>query len=381
MKRPSLVALILATTATGLWTPPASAILDSLLKKSGEKKVLSAEELNTQEGRAGAELAKAKGYEANGKNRQARDAYKTISRNYSRTEAGAEAKFGYARMLEAEGEGRKAFDQYQELITNHRNSPNFNEAVKRQFTIADGLKGSKKKGFLGIGAAAQPSQLVEMFEKISESAPYTEWAPRAMLNIGYVKTETGEMDPAIESFQKVVNKYPDTEFAKEAQYQIFKLRGITAEKSNSPVKDRAQVEAGIDFVNQNPQDQRATEVRTDMQAIEERSMEKLYNTGMFYEKSGKPDSARVYYREVVKNPNTTWAPKAQERLAVLDGAGAAEVEKKSPGFGPLPLPLKKDKVEMRSSADEVVPLPAPQTPAPAPAAPAPPSGIPSPPPN
>lgn len=354
MKRSSALASALILTSVTLWTPSASAVLESLLKKSGEKKVLSAEELSSQQGRAGAELERARGYENNGKFRQARDSYKTISRNYSRTEAGAEAKFGYARMLEKEGDGRKAFDQYQELITNHRNSPNFNEAVQRQFAIADGLRNSKKKGFLGIGAAAQPSQLTEMFEKISVSAPFTEWAPRSLLNIGYVKTEAGEMDPAIASFQKVVDKYPGTEFAKEAQYQIFKLRGVSAEKSNSPVKDRAQVEAGIDFMNQNPQDQRAGEVRTDMQAIEERSMEKLYNTGMFYEKSGKPDSARVYYREVVKNPNTPWAPKAQERLAVLDGGGP--VERKASGFGPLP--LKKDKVEMRSSGDEVVPLPA-----------------------
>jgi len=83
----------------------------------------------------------------------------------------------------------------------------------------------------------------------------------------------------------------------------------------------------------------------------------------------------------VKNPNTTWASKAQTRLAVLDGAGS--VEKKAGVFGPNP--LKKDKVEMRTSGDDVVPLPTtaapPSTPAPAPAASAPSAsgGIPSPP--
>lgn len=360
---------------------PSQAILDGILKRGEEKKVLSAEELTSQEGRAEAALAKAKGYEQNGKNRQARDAYKSISLNYPRTNAGMEAKFGYGRMLEAEDEGRKAFEVYQELITNYRNSPHFNEAVQRQFTITDALRNSKQKGFLGIGAAAQPSKLVEMFEKISVSAPFTEWAPKSLLNIGYVRSDVGEMDPAIASFQKVVDKYPDTEYAKEAQYQIFKLRGVTAEKSNSPNKDRAQVEAGLDFVNQNPQDQRTTEIKSDMQAIEERSMEKLYNTGVFYEKSGKPDSARVYFREVVKNPNTPWAAKAQERLSALDAGATGSVEKKAGMFGPNP--LKKDKVEMRTSGDEVVPLPAdmPPPPAtPAPTAPAPAAnGIPSPP--
>ncbi|MCB1203435.1 MAG: tetratricopeptide repeat protein [Verrucomicrobiae bacterium] len=334
---------------------PSHAFLGGLFKKTEDKKVLSAEQLGSQEAKATEMLGKAQGYENAGKKRQARDAYKNISNSYPRTNAGGEAKFGYARMLEAEGDGRKAFEEYQELITNHRNSPNFNEAVRHQYEIAEGYRKSEKKGLLGIGAPIQPSKLVEMFEQISESAPFTEYAPKSLLAIGYVKTEIGEMDPAIASFQKVVDKYPETETAKEAQYQIFKLRGVTAEKSNSPVKDRAQVEAGLDFVNQNPQDQRAAEVKSDLQTIEERSMEKLYNTGMFYEKSGKPDSARVYFREVVKNPNTSWASKARERLAILDGQ-ANSVEKKAGMFGPNP--LKRDKVEMRTSNDSVVPLPA-----------------------
>ncbi len=362
-----LLAGLLAFT---LGVEDSHAFLGGLLKRSEDKKVLSAEQLGSQQSKASELLAKAQAYESSGKNRQARDTYKTISQSYGRTDAGTEAKFGYARMLEAEGEGRKAFEQYQELISNHRNTPNFTEAVKRQYGIAEGLRANDKKGLFGVGAAIQPSKLVEMYEQISASAPFTEYAPKSLLAIGYVRSEIGEMDQAIASFQKVVDKYPATETAKEAQYQIFKLRGVTAEKSNSPVKDRAQVEAGLDFVNQNPEDQRAAEIKSDLQSIDERSMEKLYNTGMFYEKSGKPDSARVYYREVVKNPNTTWAPKAQERLAILDGQTSSNaVEKKAGMFGPNP--LKRDKVEMRTSDDEVVPLPADAAPAPSASAPAP----------
>lgn len=334
-----------------------------LFKRGEEKKVLNAEQLGTQEGAAGAALTKAQAYESSGKTRQARDAYKSISRNYSRTDAGTQAKFDYARMLEASGDGREAFEEYQALITNHRNTPNFSEAVKRQFGIAEALRNTDKKGFLGVGAPIQPSKLIEMFEQISESAPFSEYAPKSLLNVGYVHTKVGETAQAIVAFQSVVDKYATTEFAKEAQYQIFKLRGVNAEKSNSPVEDRAQVEAGLDFVNQNPEDQRASEIKSNLQTIEERSMEKLYNTGVFYEKSGKPDSAKVYFREVVKNPATPWAAKAQERLNVLDNM-PVPVEKKAGVFGPNP--LKKDKVEMRTSDDEVLPLP--------PAAAAPPAG-------
>lgn len=358
--------LLFGILAFSLGISSSQAFLGGLLKRGDDKKVLNAEQLTTQEGSAGALLAKAQAYENSGKTRQARDAYKSISRSYARTDAGTQAKFDYARMLEASGDTRDAFEEYQSLITNHRNTPNFTEAVKRQFGIAESLRASDKKGFLGVGAPIQPSKLIEMFEQISESAPFTEYAPKSLLNVGYVRTKVGETAEAITAFQSVVDKYADTEFAKEAQYEIFKLRGVKAEKSNSPVEDRAQVEAGLDFVNQNPEDQRAAEIKSNLQSIEERSMEKLYNTGVFYEKSGKPESAKVYFREVVKNPSTTWATKAQERLNALDSM-PVEVEKKAGVFGPNP--LKKDKVEMRTSDDEVVPLPTSP-----PAAPAPPAG-------
>ncbi len=357
----------LAVLVLSLGTGTSQAFLGGLLKRGDDKKVLSAEELSSQESRAAAELAQARAQENSGKIRQARDAYKSISRSYSRTEAGGQAKFDYGRMLEASGKQRDAFDEYQSLITNFRNTPNFSEAVKRQFDIAEALRTTDKKGFLGVGAAVQPSKLIEMFQKISASAPFTEYAPKSLLNVGHVRTEIGETAEAIQAYQSVVDKFPDTEYASDAQYRIFKLRGVKAEKSNSPVEDRAQVEAGLDFVNRNPEDQRADEIKSNLQEIEERSMEKLYNTGLFYEKSGKPDSARVYFREVVKNPSTSWAAKAQQRLNALDNLPEESVEEKAGFFGLNP--LKKDKVEMRSSADEVVPLPPPTSDAPAPATP------------
>jgi outer membrane protein assembly factor BamD len=347
--------LLCGILAFSLGTGTSQAFLGGLMKRGEEKKVLSAEQLSSQQGSAEAEMAKARAYESSGKIRQARDTYKSISRSYSRTDAGTQAKFDYARMLEAAGNQREAFEEYQSLITNFRNTPNFTEAVKRQYGIAESLRTTDKKGFLGVGAPVQPSKLVEMFEQISSSAPFTEYAPKSLLNVGYVRSKVGETAEAITAFQSVVDKYADTEYAREAQYEIFRLRGVKAEQSNSPVEDRAQVEAGLDFVNQNPEDQRASEIKSDLHSIEERSMEKLYNTGVFYEKSGKPDSARVYFREVVKNPSTSWAPKAQERLNVLDNMPVS-LEKKAGVFGANP--LQKDKVEMRTSDDEVVPLPA-----------------------
>jgi len=334
----------------------AHAFLDGLFGGGEEKKVLNAEQMSSQEGAAGAALVKAQASEQSGRKSSARDAYKSIVSSYPRSDSAAEAQFSYARLLEAEGNGRNAFDEYEKLIQSYPNSPHFNEAVRGQFGIAEGLRTNNKGGFFGMGTAVQPSKLIEMFEKIGKSGPHTEYAPKAKLNIGLVKKSEGVPLEAIAAFRSVVDGYPGTSIATEAQYEIFKIQGKMAEKSNSPVEDRAQVEAGLDFVNQNPEDARSTEIKSNLQEIEARAIEKLFTTGELYEKMGKPDSARVYYREVVKNPNTPWAAKAQARLQALDQAPAS-VEKRAGLFGPAP--VKTEDSQLRTGNDSVVPLPAP----------------------
>ncbi|MEX2577930.1 MAG: tetratricopeptide repeat protein [Verrucomicrobiales bacterium] len=344
--------LLCGILAFSLGNLSAEAFLGDLLNFGKGKKVLSSEQLSNQENAAAPLLVKARQQESNGNRRQALSTYKSIARSYPRTEAASEALFNYGRLLEAEGDHRKAFEQYQKLVSDYPNTPHFSEAIQRQFTIAETLRKTEKKGFLGIGAPIQPSKLIEMFKFISESAPGTEFAPKALLGMGYVHTKQGETTEAIASFQSVVDAHAGTPYASEAQYQVYQLRGVKAERSNSPNADRAQVEAGLDFVNQNPEDARAQEIKAGLDSIEERSMEKKYNTGRFYEKSGKPESARVYYREVAADPGSSWAAKAQERLDALDRV--PETKEKAGFFGANP--LKKDEVEMRTSEDDVVPL-------------------------
>lgn len=323
MARPITFPLVFLTV-TALAATEARAFLGlSDLLNRRDRQVLDASQLSSQEASASAQLERARQMEAGGRTRQARDAYRSVVRSYPRTDSAAEARFAYARILQDEGDGRKAFEQFQELITLHRNTPKFNEAIERQFLIADGLKNSDRRGFLGIGAPIQPSKLIEMFDQIVESAPHSDFAPRSLLNKGLVQAKEAQMVEALATLQQVVDGYPRTSYAAEAQYEIFRLRGVRAERSNNPVEDRAQVEAGLDFLSQNPEDQRAQKIQSNLQAIEEREMQKKYETGRFYERSGRPESARVYYRDVVANPNTPWAARAQERLNGLDGAASA----------------------------------------------------------
>lgn len=338
----------------------AQGFLSRFKGKAEKDKVLSETEIANQENRASTAFQKAESYEQAGKLRQARDAFRSIARSYPNTKVGAEAQYRVAQIRDREGDSRKAYDEYKTLITKYRSSPHFQSAIERQYAIAEQLRTGGRKGLFGVGATIQPTDLKEMYDEIAEAAPYTRYAPLSLMAIGALNSKDGLKMEAINSYQSVVDNYRGTPFAKDAQFQIYKLRGEAAAHSNSPSEDRAQVDAGLDFLAQNPDDNRADIVKTSLEEIEERSLEKMLKTGKFYEETGNPKSALVYYREIVKKPNSKYYAEASQRIEKVQQVIAGqEIEEKSNRFGALPSLPKIEAPKFRiGKKDDVLPLPA-----------------------
>ncbi len=334
----------------------------SKIRGKEKEKILTTSELQDQEGQGAASFSKAQELENSGILRSARDIYASIAKSYPNTKVGGEAQFRLAQIREREGEGKKAYDEYRTLITKYRSSPHFQIAIERQYAIAESLKSGGKKGLFGVGASVQPTDLKKMYEEIAEAAPYTQYAPLSMMAIGALNASEGLKVESIRSYQSVVDNYRGTAFAKDSQFEIYKLRGEAASTSNSPSEDKAQVDAGLDFVSQNPTDQRSEQVKAGLEEIEERSLEKMFKTGQFYEKSGNYKSALVYYREIAKKPDSKYFSQAGERITAIQRIEAGEeIAEKASLFGNLPSLPSLPKIEKPSfrfgRKDEVAPLP------------------------
>lgn len=372
--------LALAVSAAVLLVSPSDA--DAIFgfgKK--EPAVLSADALASQEAAGQKMLANIRAQESQLSSRKARSMYGDIVKKYPRTEAAGEAQFKLGELRESESNLKKAFKEYQTFITDHPKSPRFGEAVKRQYDVAKALMESDKKGFLGIGAAIQPSDLIEMFEQISANAPFSEYAPLALFNIGIVNRTQNNFDEAIDAFDAVVEEYPDSHLRADAMLQKFEMLGNAADRSNNPQNVRAQREAGEDALNQLSGDQAAS-IRAEMGKLEDKQNEKDFNIGRFYEKQGNLPSAAVYYREVIGRPSTSeFYALAKERLDILIAidpsiaSSAPQPRRQAPVPAPTPVPAQQNvkdrsdylgppvpalpntKPAMRTSADDVVPIP------------------------
>ena len=370
--------LAAVTAICGFGLSDSPAIL-GLFDEDRSKVVPNSEQLAEQERLAAGLFAKAQSEEAANNFSKARGIYQDIVKEYPRTNAASEAQFKAAELYQTEGKMKKAFEAYQEFLTNYKGSSRFSVAVERQFAIAENLRTTGKKGFLGgIGATIQPSRLLEMYQLISVNSPKTDLAAKSAMSIGAIQADQGDLAGAIAAYKSVVENYPNTNFSGEAQYKLVQLYGKEAERSNSPVDMRQQKEAGIDFLALNRNDPRATDVKESLGQLESLESEKAFNVGRFYERRKEPQSAAVYYREVLKSPGSKHYEDARKRLNKLiekdpslasivqkrEGAAPATAAAPSPSSVPDPAPSSIE-LPTRSGSGGVAagsPSPAPYTP-------------------
>jgi outer membrane protein assembly factor BamD (BamD/ComL family) len=328
---------------------------------------LSETQMADAEGAAGAMLAEAQSREAANQHGKALDIYQSVVKKYPRSSAAAESQFKVGEFLQIDGKDKRAFEEFQKFLTDYKGSPRYGEAVQRQFAIAENLRANGSKGFLGgIGADIQPSKLIEFYEQITSNAPRTETAAQSRIAVGNIHAKQGDIAEAIVAFESVVDEYPGSKYASEAQFNLFKLHGQEASKSFSPVDLRQQREAGEDFINQFGSDPRTGDVRSALGQLSEKELEKAYEVGRFYEKSGDNKAAVIYYRQVARNGNHRRSADAQQRISALVA--------KDPSLGAIANARPAPRTETPETAPTIAaapPVALPQVPPgkPAPAAP------------
>jgi hypothetical protein len=183
------IAIIAAGTFLSVQTP-AWALLDFIFGKK-DKEAPTADQRVVQEQAASQALAQAAQWHNQGKSSRARSAYKQIVKQYPFTQAASEASFQSAVLLRYEdGDLEDCFDALQSFIDNYRQSPRFNDAVQKQYEIAEEAKGGKKqRGFLLLPLKMNTSDILAFYEKIIVNAPFGKYAALAQFSIAEIQQD------------------------------------------------------------------------------------------------------------------------------------------------------------------------------------------------
>ncbi len=277
---------------------------------------------NSQEATSKGEalFAEAKAADSSGKRSKAIKLYEKVADTYPLAPSAAEARYRQAELLEEEGEVLKAFDAYQLFLTRYQGSGNYSKALNRQIAMAQrAADGEVKSSFAGLKTSLSTKKVVEMLEKLRDNAPRSATAAKAQFTIGELHQGKKESKEAIEAYRKLVRDQPESSYAPEA---LFRVGAVLMEDADRGNRNQATLdlagEAFSDYLIQYPGHSKNAEARRLSKSLKDRGNDKSLEIAEFYFKSGQTESAKVYYRDVMKRSKSGESyEKAKSRLKEL----------------------------------------------------------------
>lgn len=265
-------------------------------------------------------FAKAKAADSSGKRSKAIKLYDKMADGYPAAPSAPEARFRQAELLEEEGEVLKSFDAYQEFLTRYQGSGNYSKALARQISMAQrAADGEVKSSFAGLKSKLSTSKVVEMLEKLRDNAPRSATAAKAQFTIGELHQGKKESKEAIAAYRKLVQDQPESSYAPEA---LFRVGVVLMEEADRGNRNQATLdlagEAFSDYLIQYPGHSKNAEARQLSKNLNSRELGRSLEIAEFYYKTGQTESAKVYYRDVVKRSKSgVTHDKAKSRLREL----------------------------------------------------------------
>ncbi len=271
-------------------------------------------------GPAHAAYLKAQSADQAGNAKKAVKLYKEMADQYPTSQDAPQARFRQAQLHEQMGDMVEAFDAYNDVTKRYQGSKLYSQSLSRESAIAQqALDGNVKTGFM-FGSKLETKKLVEMLEKVRDAAPQAASAPKAQFQIGEVYQNNGKATDSILAYRKVVSDWPDSPQAPEAQYRIGVILIEEAKRGNQDMGnlDRAR-EAFQDYLTIYPNGSRAGAARNQIASLANQDVQRSLEVADFYRRKGDYESARFYYREVLKKHSSgSLHDKAQAGLKSLE---------------------------------------------------------------
>lgn len=264
--------------------------------------------------------ANAKALDDAKKNSSAIKQYRKMADKYSFAPSAAQARFRQAELLEQQGDIQESFDAYQKFLTRYKSSGLYSKALERQTKMAQSaVDGDVKSSFFGLKMKLSTEKTVEMLSAVRDNAPRTNTSAKAQFTIGELYRGKKESKKAIEAYRQLVRDQPESSYAPEA---LFLVGTVLMEEADQGNRNQATLElsreAFSDYLLQYPGHSRNAEARKLSVEIGGREVNRSLEIAKFYDKSGQTESAKIYYREVLKLADAGAAyNKAKSRLKDL----------------------------------------------------------------
>jgi outer membrane protein assembly factor BamD len=252
----------------------------------------------------------------------ARRTFKKIIKRYPRAQASAEARFLQGQIYMTQEKWVKGFDSFQGIIREHPNYTNFDQLISLQFDCATALmEGARGRILWIIPGFKQYTKASQAFERIVSNAPYSDYAPLALMNIALVNEMQNKPEDAIDALDRLINYYPQSMLAPDAYYNMAEtyselVKGAEYDQGST----RQAISYYEDFLILFPQSTHLGEVESNLKSMEDLLARSQLNLGDFYYNfRANNTAALVFYNKTITiAPESDAAEEARLRIADIE---------------------------------------------------------------
>jgi outer membrane protein assembly factor BamD len=281
------------------------------------------------DGRNAIELMnKARTAEESGSAGSAISAYDKVAKKYPNSVYAPEALYRAAKLRLARKQYLKAFESYQNVTIRYPNTKRFNEIIGEQYRIASALlDGARNRTWGWLPGFRNREKAIEYFEIILVTAPYSDYAPLALMNIARGHQKLRNTEEAIDALDRMVNNYPQSLLAPDA---YLKLAQAHASLVEGPYYDQGSTKEAVtyfeDFMILFPSDTNIAAAAKGLDNMKVVLAESKMRIGDFYfYHRDNFKAARVFYNEAITAyPDSDVAKRAKLRLADVENKAAGK---------------------------------------------------------
>jgi outer membrane protein assembly factor BamD len=270
-------------------------------------------------------------------------AYEKVGKRYANSVYAPEAYYRAARLHLAAKQYTKAFEDFQVVVGRYPNTKRFNEIIGEQYRIASAmLDGARGRVIWGLfpGFTAR-EKAIDYFELVLANAPYSDYAPLALMNIARGHQALHNEPEAIDALDRMINTYQQSLLTPDA---YLKLAQAHASLVDGAYYDQTSTRDAVtyfeDFMILFPNDPSVGAAEKGLQDMKTVLADSKMKMGDFYfYHRDNYVAAKVLYNEAITvYPDSDIARRAKLRLADVEAKAAG---KPLPANSPDAQPKKK----------------------------------------
>lgn len=237
--------------------------------------------------------------------------------------------------IEAEqfyGDGKlyKAATKYKQFLDAYPDSVLYPAAMERLFSIGVAYLQGEKRRFIKVLKLPAFDDGVSLMWDIADRAGNTPIALRALTTLAENQERKKKYFDAYQTWAEVATRWPTGKTGEDA---LLRMAEELHSSYNGPQYDAGALQSARsyyeDFIARYPAVAEKLNVAAELEMIKEQLAYKQYETGFYYERTGKREVAKGYYDKIITEwPDTKAAVMAQMRLDAASPPAVNQTKKR-----------------------------------------------------